>query len=359
MTYPIFDLHCDLLSSVESQKPPYNFDKAETCCSISQMRNGGVKAQCFVIFVTTAEESTQSANRQLALYQRMLRQYYQTIRPIRDNTEVFSGLNSMLAIENASALASESDKLEQAFQNFDVFSEIDKVFYISLTWNQENRFGGGCMSPIGLKADGEALLEYLSGKGTAIDLSHASDALAEDIFNTIDKKQLDLSVIASHSNFREVWNHKRNLPTTIAKEIIYRKGLIGINAVSDFLGRSPEAFNKHVQFGLELGAEDSLALGMDFYGDIDIPAHLSSGIVDPFFEELGNSSTYPYLISLLEKKFTKEQIEKITYLNSHSFYVRQHAGRTHKKDVAGRQCEWEQEIFNAEAQRNAEGELVQ
>ncbi len=71
-----------------------------------------------------------------------------------------------------------------------------------MTHHGENRFGGGNSTGIGLKKDGEALLEYISEKKIAIDLSHTSDALAGDILNYIVKNKLGLSVLASHSNFR-------------------------------------------------------------------------------------------------------------------------------------------------------------
>ena len=67
-------------------------------------------------------------------------------------------------------------------------------------------------------------LKYLSKV-----LSHTSDALAHDIFNHIDKHKLAVPVIASHSNFRSVSDHVRNLPDEIANEIVNRNGLIGMN----------------------------------------------------------------------------------------------------------------------------------
>ena len=75
-------------------------------------------------------------------------------------------------------------------------------------WNQENRFGGGNASDVGLKREGELFLEYLGGKGVAIDLAHPSDALAHDILNYIDKKSLKVTPIASHSNFRVIKDKK-------------------------------------------------------------------------------------------------------------------------------------------------------
>jgi microsomal dipeptidase-like Zn-dependent dipeptidase len=61
-----------------------------------------------------------------------------------------------------------------------------KLFYISFTHHTENRFGGGNYSDnIGLKKDGEQLLEYMDGKSIAIDFAHASDQLMIDALNIL------------------------------------------------------------------------------------------------------------------------------------------------------------------------------
>ena len=155
----------------------------------------------------------------------------------------------------------------------------------------------------------------MGGKGVAIDLSHSSDTLAEDIFNYLHKKGLKILPIASHSNFREVKMHPRNLPDSFAKEIIRMGGVIGINFVRHFVGNEPDDFVRHIEHGLSLGGEDALALGADFFGGISIPAieHLK-----PFYQSLySNSSCYPAFYQLLETTFGQKQADKIFYKNSH------------------------------------------
>ncbi len=101
----------------------------------------------------------------------------------------------------------EDEPLDLLFERFDA----KKWLYISLTWKEENRFGGGDQTMVGLKRNGEVLLEYMDGKDVAIDLSHTSNPLAEGILNHIDKKGLKITTIASHSNFRAV---KTPIPAT-------------------------------------------------------------------------------------------------------------------------------------------------
>ena len=126
--------------------------------------------------------------------------------------------------------------------------------YVSFTWNMENRFGGGALTTVGLKDDGKRLLEVLATNRIAVDLSHASDRLAYDIFNYIDKHKLDMKVIASHSVMRAIHHAPRNLPDEIAKEIIKRKGIIGLNFIAKFIGPDMKAFPNTSTGCLCLGA---------------------------------------------------------------------------------------------------------
>ena len=86
------------------------------------------------------------------------------------------------------------------------------------------------------------------------------------MLNHITKYNFDIPILASHSNFRTIFNHARNLPDDIAKEIIKRKGLIGINFLRAFLNdKNPEAIFDHIAYGVSLGASKSLCFGADFF----------------------------------------------------------------------------------------------
>ena len=184
-------------------------------------------------------------------------------------------------------------------------------------------FGGGNATKIGLKEDGKELLRYISGRGVAVDFSHTSDWLADDILNLIDHEGLDLRVMASHSNFREVSDINRNLPDRLAKELIKRGAIIGLNFVRRFVGEKPEDFIRHIEKGLELGGENALALGADFYGGINIPPHLMKMVTFPtFFPEFPNASAYPQFFEMLEKHFPPELLKKIASGNAKYYLSR-------------------------------------
>ena len=193
------------------------------------------------------------------------------------------------------------------------------MLYVSLTWNGENRFGGGNHTHVGLKRDGELFLEHIDGKKIAIDLSHASDQLAGDILNYIDKKGLQVTPIASHSNLRAVCDDARNLPDEFALEIIRREGVIGFNLVRKFVGeKPPEGLLAHLHHLALLGGERHHCLGADFFfeGSVAPSVHF---VLPFFYPHFDDSSCYPRLLEPLEG----EVRERIAHANFEAFVARE------------------------------------
>ena len=170
------------------------------------------------------------------------------------------------------------------------------------------------MTDIGLKEDGRALLRGLVDKVHAIDLSHTSDALALDILNFIETEKLPYEVCASHSNFRAVRDVARNLPLEIAQEIVRRGGIIGMNLIADFVGGSIDDFLRHVEYALEQGFEDHIALGADFFCEKKLLAQFPDH-PPLFFENFENASCYGRLAQLLAGRVSPHIIDKIAFQN--------------------------------------------
>ena len=123
----------------------------------------------------------------------------------------------------------------------------------------------------------------------------------------------DRPVMASHSDIREVWDAPRNLQKVHLKELISRKGIIGMNFFASFVGEKPQISDllKHMDAVLEMGGEDCLAIGSDFDGcDGLFPTHIEGVQSMPFLRE-----------ELLKHGFTEELTEKIFYKNAHRFVM--------------------------------------
>jgi microsomal dipeptidase-like Zn-dependent dipeptidase len=279
---------------------------------------GGVVFQTLAIFSTTTYHSVDNGRSQVHAFLQLLKEYptlFSLTPPERSQIQISA------AIENASTFATEAEPFDNALKRLEEFLRLlGSILYIGLTWDHENRFGGGNQTNVGLKEDGKRLLQWMSGKKIAIDLSHTSDKLAYDIFNEIDKSALEIPILASHSNFRAVSNYPRNLPDEMAKEIIRRKGWIGLNFFAPFVHKSdPSAIVRHLEYGLDLGGEDTLCFGADFFCDADHP-NISEKYQREaaYYPELGDSSTYPYVLDLFAEKLgiNEELLGKIAFKNA-------------------------------------------
>ncbi len=219
------------------------------------------------------------------------------------------------ALENASVLCDETEPLKNGLQRLkEVELLAGPLVYISLTHHQENRFGGGNYAKAGLKPDGLELLRHLHGRKIAIDLSHTSDKLAEDIINALEKHSLDVPLIASHSNFRQVWEQPRNLPGDFVKEIVRREGIIGINFVRKFVHETnPGALLEHIAHGLQINDGNTLCLGSDFF----YTAVLEASRHPVFFDEHAHAGKIPLVLQQLQQAgISTAQIEKFSYGNA-------------------------------------------
>lgn len=305
----VVDLHCDLLLYLSLDPKRQPFDPAIRC-SAPQLKAGNVKLQTLAIYTETNPQCLSSGLKQIEVFKSLPSTY----------PEYFTKQNILPAFENASSFALETEPLAQVLTRLETILTQITPLYISLTWNGENRFGGGCGSDSGLKKDGEELLKFLHGRGIAIDFSHASDRLARETLNYIDKHSLDLALMASHSNFRALCDQPRNLPDDIAQEIIDRQGVIGLVFFKRFL-KEPRQLYDMIAYGQKLGGAQNLAFGADFFYLGDIPP-----LDGPygFFDEMSDASKYPSILEGIRQELglPEKQIEDIASRNALRFIAK-------------------------------------
>lgn len=322
-SYPVIDLHCDMphyLATVPDATPD---NQSGIGCATAYLKQGNVKLQVMAISSVEDQPDTSISKAQVNWITKLLSGYdgfFTRLKSPRDVSPAMSAdsVTIVSAIENASALCTSAEPLEKAFTMLEYIIELTgRPLYISLTHHGENRFGGGNYTDIGLKDDGRSLLEYISGRKIAVDLSHTSDALAHDIVNHIDAKKLTLPIIASHSNFRAVYEHKRNLPDELAATIIERDGLIGMNFLRAFMHPDdPDYLRRHIVYGLELGGRDTLALGADYFHTESHP--------DPtrrpfYFEQHEHAGKYQSVLDSLAPDLDDAAIKALAFGNAARF----------------------------------------
>jgi len=298
---------------------PNPFKREGIGCSFPALAEGNVKLQVMAIFTATENGSTALALRQSEIFASLLAEYPNDCTLVHDiNTlnqiAASSKLGMIAAIENASGFCEEDEPLKIGFERLErIITNTKRILYISFTHHAENRFGGGNNSVAGLKKDGGKLLQYLNGKKIAVDFSHASDALAQDILDYLSEYNLEVPILASHSNYRKVFNHVRNLSDNIAKEIIKRDGVIGVNFLRAFVNnKNSNALYQHMNYGINLGGFNSICFGADYFSTGN---HPDPSRVPYYFEEHEDASCYPSIIQKISEQVSPEAIESISSKN--------------------------------------------
>lgn len=325
MHYPIIDMHCDLLSYLNSAPDPDPLRKDDLGCSFPALSEGNVKLQVLAIYTATKKGSTEMGLNQSRIFRDFFSKYEDKVELITpdniNDVPSLSKIGLVASIESGSGFCEEDEPLDSGFKKLEeIIDNTHRVLYISMTHHHENRFGGGNYSDAGLKADGKELLNYISGRKIAIDFSHTSDALARGILEHVTKHGLDIPILASHSNYRPVYEHARNLPDDIAKEILRRDGIIGVNFLRAFLNdEDPEAIYDHIHYGLDLGGEDAICMGADFFYTGEHPDQTRA----PFYHNGHQSATcYPAIMQKVLDRFSVDVAGKLSHQNALSFIKR-------------------------------------
>ncbi len=242
-----FDLHCDTLYKATVENTSLN------CCdyhiSLDKAKFLKKWVQLFAVWIPDeirGEDAT--------------RLFLRAVEVFKNNCVNNETIDMRLSVENASMLSGDIRNIELLVKN--------KVQSLTLTWNGENELGCGaeCRNAHGLTSFGREVVKQLEENHIAIDLSHASDELFYDVI-MIAKKP----VFATHSNSRAITDIKRNLTDEQFEIIRDMGGIVGLNFYKGFLNideekASIEDLVRHAEHFLNLGGENTLAIGSDFDG---------------------------------------------------------------------------------------------
>ena len=258
---PLFDLHCDTLTecvckgeSLYSNTLQWDISRALSYAPCVQVlaiwtpdtrRNTAATAAALQA-ITTAFEAENRYAPQFRLWHK---------------DEPFPTINEnqclgILGLESAAPLAGSMERFEE-------FAEKD-VKVITLTWNGDNEAASGVEGDAGrgLTPFGKALVAGMERRRITVDVSHLNERGFFDVC-----EQTSSPFIASHSLSRAVCDHKRNLTDAQFSEIVRRGGVVGLNLCAAHLGeQSFEQFERHLSHFLDLGGENTVALGFDLDG---------------------------------------------------------------------------------------------
>lgn len=294
----IADSHCDSIINVDKGKHgivnPYNF---------STHRN---QLQFVAMFTGRPGDAPDDAWRHLCRY---TGQFFLEMASERDRivqVKAYADIErafaegkhaALLTIEGATALKGSTELFEK-FYNVGV--RVVGLTWLSNDLAKSNRVFDDRDEDTGLSALGRSLVEHGNRLGMIWDVSHASDKTFWDLAELSSKP-----IIASHSNFRSVCPHSRNLTDAMARQIITSGGIIGLNLCPQFIHsdqkkQAVDSLFLHIDHCLELGGENSLGFGCDIDGIDSLPSPLTF-----------DRSVHDRLIELMQKHYTERTVEKI------------------------------------------------
>lgn len=298
----VFDGHCDTI--LRCYQSGHHFADNPGHWNIAKGKTFTNCAQFFACFGEPEDmpgralwdvfrEEVQLFHREVALSQTDMA--FCTTAPELENAWAEGKIAAFLSAEGAELMDCDLEKLHQAHKM--------GVRAVNLTWNHTNALSGTNVEDTekGLTNLGRDFVREMNKLGMLIDVSHLSDAGFWDTVNTT-----TAPIIASHSDSRACQNHTRNLTDDQFTAIIDLQGTVGLNLCADFLGEDPtvETVLRHLEHFLDLGGEDTVALGGDWDGITAMPAG--------FHDVTGWRTLHDYLQG---RGYSSELLEKLFYRN--------------------------------------------
>lgn len=303
----IFDLHCDTIGECANKKQEL-FDNS---LQLSLQKGAAFSGWCqfFAVWMPDTKRNAEA----FAYFDRV---YEYFLVQVDKNSNLISFCKSgadiacamrekkraaLLSIEGGGAIGGRIERLREMYAR--------GVRMMTLTWNGSCEIGDGCGVPNaqGLTDFGKHIVREMERLGMVIDVSHLSD---RGFYNVAEETTCPF--IASHSNSRSLCNHPRNLTDQQFQVLSACGGLVGINLYPEFLGpekdKGCEMVYRHLCHFLELGGEDTVALGTDFDG-AEMPEDLQS------VDRLTVLREY-----LLDKNLPEKLIDKFLFKNAYDFF---------------------------------------
>ncbi len=197
---------------------------------------------------------------------------------IMDSAKPGNTLNFLISMEGTDILNTPEDVL--------LFKSLG-LRNMGLTWNYDTKFASSCYSrkDYGLTGYGEQLVEICNSSGIIIDLAHAGKKTILETCEVTEKPVLD-----SHTNFRELKNHPRNIDDESIKAIVETDGVMGITGIRDSLATPDfDGIMKSINYLGDNFGWRYVSLGTDFLG-IPVPPDNFSDVnaVENLHDALGS-----------------------------------------------------------------------
>ena len=308
--YSLFDLHCDTALRLAHRL----LSLADSDCHISLKKAAYLNkyAQVFAIFTPRSfsdNEGFENFQKTVEYFKREIDSNSGVISLCRDAQSIKSVLDSgkraaILAIEDVRMLGGNEERIDVICSS--------GVRFVTPVWGGESCIGGAHDTEIGLTPFGKKAVKKLSQNKIVLDISHANEKTADGIISAAAEE--GGMVIATHSNSASVYSHTRNLRDRHFFDIKATGGLVGISLcpphISEEESPNVDSIVRHIDRYMELGGEDTVAIGADLDGT-DLPDG---------FSDIGD--LYKIADRLSELGYSEEIINKIFFENALNFSLK-------------------------------------
>lgn len=263
------DLHSDLPLALLERR----FDGQEGTLAtdwLPKLRAGGVDLVVCAVYIDSLFLPEGALRRAVQLVDALLEE----IAACGDQIELARSQSDVARINAAGKIAAllafeGAEPLGQDLAALRLFHRLG-LRMLSFAWMRRTAFGDGTWendSRGGLTRLGRDAVREMNRLGIIADVSHASDQTTWDVLEAS-----SWPVIASHSNARALTNHPRNLNDEMVRTIAASGGVVGAVAVAGYVSESEPSIARwadHIEHLIAVAGIDHVAIGCDFYEDIE------------------------------------------------------------------------------------------
>ena len=220
-------------------------------------------------------------------------------------------INVLIGMEGLAHIGSNISLIEKYYNDIG-------LRHVSLTWNEKNLLAAGVNGEGGITNLGKKAIAKIEELGILLDISHLNEQSFWDV-TTIASGP----IIASHSNAKKLAKVKRNLDDEQLLAIAESGGLVGVNAIGEFVSddkkkRNIDTLIDHIDHMKNLIGIEHIGFGFDFCDFL--PKHtigLPDTTTEPIaIKNLVSEADIPNLIDKMKcRGYSKEEIELIAYKN--------------------------------------------
>jgi membrane dipeptidase len=304
----VFDGHCDTLLRVVEDQLKLAERSSEGHIDLPRLREGGVTAQVFAMFIEDRYLPAGAAKQTL----RVLDAFY---RELEANADALVLATKAAHVEQAKAAGKVAaiigcegaESLEGEIALLRMFHRLG-LRLLTVAWSRRNQAADGAWEARtggGLTRFGVKLVEECNQLGILLDISHLSPAGVKDV--------LDLTsapVVASHSNARALCPNPRNLTDEQLVALAEKGGVIGVTFVPGFISEQNEEASldkllDHVDHIVQVAGVEHVGLGSDF-----------DGFRPPAPAGLEDATHLPDITAgLVERGYSEGDVRKVLGLN--------------------------------------------